>query len=171
MSPVAHEFIFGVKLGTSALKTLSPVIKHEAIKLSSAVKPTVQKSLLFAAKYPKFSTSFGTVTTGGIGYHMVGYSHYHQVRKVTQKIYDKHSLEIDKLSDKIVESKTPTLKKDELLEAVKMAREELELTHEIQDNSDYGCTVLRSGDPNPTRFHDSSKELVQTLKDTVGDLL
>ena len=171
MSPATHEFIFGVKLGASTLKTLPPVIKHEAIKLSSAVKPAVQKSLLFAAKYPKFSTSFGTVTTGGIGYHMVGYSHYYQVRKVTRKIYDKHSLEIDKLSEKIVESKAPTLKKDELLGAVKIAREELELTHEIQDNSDYGCTVLRNGDPNPTRFHDSSKELVETLKDTVGDLL
>lgn len=171
MFPATHESIFGVKLGASALKTLSPVIKHEAIKLPSAVKPAVQKSLLFAAKYSKFSTSFSTVTTGGIGYHMVGYSHYHQVRKVTQKIYDKHSLEIDELSCKIVESKAPALKKDELLESVKMAREELGLTHEIQDNSDYGCTVLRSGDPNPTRFHDSSKELVQTLKDTIGDLL
>lgn len=171
MSPATHEFIFGVKLGASALKTLSPVIKHEAIKISSAVKPAVQKSFLFAAKYPQFSTSFCTVTVGGIGYHMVGYSHYNQIRKVTQKIYDKHSLEIDELSDKIVESKIPTLKRDELLEAIEKAREELELTHEIQDNSDYGCTVLRSGDPNPTRFYDSSKELVQTLKETAGDLL
>jgi hypothetical protein len=170
MSPATYEFIFGVKLGTSALKTMAPVVKHEAVKLSAAVKPAVKKSFLLASKNP-LSTSFISLAAGGVGYHAIGYSHYHQIRKVTQGIFDKRSTEIDNLSDKVIESNIPTLEKENLLGSIKTARDELELIHTIQDNSDYGCSILRNGAPDPIRFNDSSKELVQALKETITDIL